>query len=87
MWMRSLDSVDLIRHYRKEVQDVKSELVEKAIGQLTTGKDAEKVILELANKLTNRLMHAPTRAIQDAAKKGEVAQLRQLTKMLGIDQE
>lgn len=87
MWMRSLDSVGLIRHYRKDVQDVKSELVDKAISQLNTGKDAEKVILELANKLTNRLMHAPTRAIQDAAKKGEVAQLRQLKKMLGIDQE
>ncbi|OUS68577.1 glutamyl-tRNA reductase [Pseudoalteromonas sp. A601] len=87
MWMRSLDSVDLIRSYRQDVQDIKSELVDKAISQLTTGKDAEKVILELANKLTNRLMHAPTRAIQDAAKKGEVDQLSQLKKMLGIDQE
>ena len=87
MWVRSLDSVDLIRHYRNDVQTIKSELVERAVSQLNTGKDAEKIILELANKLTNRLMHAPTRAIQDAAKKGEVAQLTQLKKMLGIDQE
>ncbi|WP_179959146.1 glutamyl-tRNA reductase [Pseudoalteromonas rhizosphaerae] len=87
MWMRSLDSVDLIRSYRQDVHDIKSELVDKAISQLNTGKDAEKIILELANKLTNRLMHAPTRAIQDAAKKGEVAQLSQLKKMLGIEQE
>ena len=87
MWMRSLDSVDLIRSYRQDVHDIKSELVDKAVSQLSTGKDAEKVILELANKLTNRLMHAPTRAIQDAAKKGEVDQLSQLKKMLGIDQE
>ncbi|CAM4120105.1 glutamyl-tRNA reductase [Pseudoalteromonas ostreae] len=87
MWMRSLDSVDLIRSYRQDVHDIKSELVDKAVSQLNTGKDAEKIILELANKLTNRLMHAPTRAIQDAAKKGEVAQLSQLKKMLGIDQE
>ncbi|HCV03849.1 MAG TPA: glutamyl-tRNA reductase, partial [Pseudoalteromonas sp.] len=57
MWLRSLDSVDLIRHYRNDVQDIKSELVEKALGQLQAGKEAEKVILELANKLTNRLMH------------------------------
>ena len=87
MWLRSLDSVDLIRHYRNDVQDIKSELVEKALSQLQAGKEAEKVILELANKLTNRLMHAPTRAIQDAAKKGEAAELSQLKKMLGIDQE
>lgn len=87
MWLRSLDSVDLIRHYRNDVQDIKSELVERALSQLQTGKEAEKVILELANKLTNRLMHAPTRAIQDAAKNGEAAELSQLKKMLGIDQE
>ena len=87
MWLRSLDSVDLIRHYRNDVQTTKAELVDRALSQLNTGKNAEKVILELANKLTNRLMHAPTRAIQDAAKKGEVAQLNQLKKMLGIDQE
>jgi glutamyl-tRNA reductase len=87
MWLRSLDSVDIIRLYRNDVQDIKSELVEKALGQLQAGKDAEKVILELANKLTNRLMHAPTRAIQDAAKNGEAAELSQLKKMLGIDQE
>ena len=87
MWLRSLDSVDLIRHYRNDVQTTKAELVDRALSQLNTGKSAEKVILELANKLTNRLMHAPTRAIQDAAKKGEVAQLNQLKKMLGIDQE
>jgi glutamyl-tRNA reductase len=40
MWLRSLDSVDLIRHYRNDVQDIKSELVEKALSQLQAGKEA-----------------------------------------------
>ena len=31
MWLRSLDSVDLIRHYRNDVQDIKSELVEPSV--------------------------------------------------------
>ena len=44
MWLRSLDSVDLIRHYRNDVQTTKAELVDRALSQLNTGKDAEKVI-------------------------------------------
>ncbi|KAF7775229.1 glutamyl-tRNA reductase [Pseudoalteromonas citrea] len=86
-WQRSLESVDVIREYRKNAQDVKNELVEKALNQLQSGKSSEKVLLELANKLTNRLTHAPTRAIQEAAKQGDIEQLAQLKQTLGIEQE
>jgi glutamyl-tRNA reductase len=86
-WQRSLQSVDVIREYRKNAQDVKNELVEKALNQLQSGKSSEKVLLELANKLTNRLTHAPTRAIQEAAKQGDIEQLAQLKHTLGIEQE
>jgi glutamyl-tRNA reductase len=86
-WQRSLQSVDVIRDYRENAQDVKNELVEKALNQLQSGKSSEKVLLELANKLTNRLTHAPTRAIQEAAKQGDIEQLAQLKHTLGIEQE
>ncbi|MBE0369010.1 MULTISPECIES: glutamyl-tRNA reductase [Pseudoalteromonas] len=86
-WQRSLQSVDVIREYRKNAQEVKNELVDKALNQLQSGKSSEKVLLELANKLTNRLTHAPTRAIQEAAKLGDIEQLAQLKQTLGIEQE
>ncbi len=87
LWLKSLDSVELIKHYRNEVSAIKDDLVLKALVQLEGGKSADKVILELANKLTNRLMHAPTKAIKDAVQNGELNQLAQMKKMLGIDQE
>ncbi|PAJ74401.1 glutamyl-tRNA reductase [Pseudoalteromonas sp. NBT06-2] len=86
VWLKSLDSVDLIREYRMQVNGIKNELVERATAQLSAGKPAEKVILELANKLSNRLMHAPTRSIKLAAEDGELAQLVQLKYILGIDE-
>ena len=86
-WQRSLQSVDVIRDYRTNAQQVKNDLVEKALNQLQSGKSSEKVLLELANKLTNRLTHAPTRAIQEAAKQGDIEQLAQLKQTLGIEQE
>ncbi len=87
VWLKSLDSVDIIRVYRSKVDTLKTELVERASAQINAGKPAEKVILELANKLSNRLMHAPTSAIKQAAETGELAQLAQLKKVLGIEQE
>lgn len=85
VWLKSLDSVDLIRDYRMQVNAIKNELVERATAQMSAGKPAEKVILELANKLSNRLMHAPTRSIKQAAENGQLAQLVQLKNILGID--
>lgn len=86
-WQRSLHSVDVIRQYRQSAQEIKNELVEKAINQLQSGKEADKIIIELANKLSNRLTHAPTRAIQEAAKEGDIDKLAQLKQTLGIEQE
>jgi glutamyl-tRNA reductase len=86
-WQRSQGSIDVIRQYRDAAQEVKTELVEKAVNQLQSGKSAEKVLLELANKLTNRLTHAPTRAIQAAAQEGDIDKLAVLKQTLGIEQE
>ncbi|PCK31012.1 glutamyl-tRNA reductase [Pseudoalteromonas piscicida] len=86
-WQRSLHSVDVIRQYRQSAQEIKNELVEKALNQLQSGKDADKIIIELANKLSNRLTHAPTRAIQEAAREGNIDKLAQLKQTLGIEQE
>ncbi|QZO13692.1 glutamyl-tRNA reductase [Pseudoalteromonas piscicida] len=86
-WQRSLHSVDVIRQYRQSAQEIKNELVDKAINQLQSGKEADKIIIELANKLSNRLTHAPTRAIQEAAKEGDIDKLAQLKQTLGIEQE
>jgi glutamyl-tRNA reductase len=86
-WLRSQGSIDVIRQYRDAAQEVKTELVEKAVNQLQSGKSAEKVLLELANKLTNRLTHAPTRAIQAAAQEGDIDKLAVLKQTLGIEQE
>lgn len=86
-WLNSLDSVDLIRSYRGQTEQIKQELLEKALMQLHNGKDAEKVMQELANKLVNRIIHAPTRAITQAAQSGEVAELAHIKKILNLDTE
>ncbi|KLN66086.1 MULTISPECIES: glutamyl-tRNA reductase [Vibrio] len=84
-WMRSLQAVDSIREYRQSANEIREELLSKSLQSLAAGADAEKVLLELSNKLTNKLIHAPTRALQSAAEKGEPARLATIRQSLGLD--
>ncbi|NRA52840.1 MAG: glutamyl-tRNA reductase [Gammaproteobacteria bacterium] len=86
-WTRSLESIDYIRQYREQSLTVKNELVEKALTKLAAGIDAEKVMIELANKLTNKLIHSPTRAMSDASHAGDVTKLSVLCDALGLEQD
>lgn len=84
-WVRSLESVDSIREYRTQSLAVKDEMVDKALNKLAQGGDSEKVLLELANKLTNKLIHAPTQALTAASRQGDLNALGQLRSALGLD--
>lgn len=85
-WMRSLQAVDSIRQYRKQANDTRQDILSKSLQALAAGGDPEKVLLELSNKLTNKLIHAPTKALQDAAEQGEPAKLAVIRQSLGLDQ-
>jgi len=63
-WLQLQDKADWLRDYRQRCEQVKTELVARAHNQLAAGQDPEKVMAELATKLSNRLMHSPTRAIR-----------------------
>ncbi|WP_133407905.1 glutamyl-tRNA reductase [Parashewanella tropica] len=83
--LRSLRNVDSIRQYREQSLAVKDELVAKALNKMEQGGDQQQVILELANKLTNRLIHAPTQALTKASRQGDVNTLETLKSILGLD--
>lgn len=63
-WLQLQDNIDWVRDYRERCDIVKTELVQRALNQLANGQDAEKVIQEMATRLSNRLMHAPTKTIR-----------------------
>ncbi|QYO70697.1 glutamyl-tRNA reductase [Vibrio cholerae] len=84
-WMRSLQAVDSIRDYRKKANEAREELLNKSLQALAAGGDPEKLLIELSNKLTNKLIHTPTRALQTAAEQGEPAKLAVIRQSLGLD--
>ncbi|MDD1792626.1 glutamyl-tRNA reductase [Enterovibrio makurazakiensis] len=84
-WMRSRDAVDSIKQYRADSEALKNELLNKSLQALASGADPQKVLAELSNKLTNKLIHAPTQAMQEAARNGDERTLDTLRQSLGLD--
>ncbi|MCW8332123.1 glutamyl-tRNA reductase [Photobacterium sp. SDRW27] len=84
-WLRSLEAVDSIRQYRCYADDIKTELLSRSLQAIANGSEPEKVLAELSNKLTNKLIHAPTRAMQQAAHNGEPEKLAVIRETLGLE--
>ncbi|GLR75477.1 glutamyl-tRNA reductase [Aliivibrio sifiae] len=84
-WIRSRQAVNSIRQYRNNSEAIRTELLQKSIQALASGQNAEKVLAELSNKLTNKLIHAPTLAMQQAAKNGEPDKLAVIRTSIGLD--
>ena len=83
-WQQSQTSIDVLKSFRDQSESQKDVLVSKALNQLADGKHAEDVVQELANKLTNSLIHAPTKALQKAASEQNVEQLSLLKDALAL---
>ncbi len=84
-WLRGLNTQDAVLSYRQQSMEERDLLIEKAMSQLNNGKNPEAVVAELATKLTNKLMHAPTTALQSAAQGGELDKLIYLRDVFSLD--
>ena len=85
-WQNSQASIDLLKAYRDQSTNQRDTLVTRALNQLADGKEASSVLLELANKLTNSLIHAPTTALKKAAHEQDEQRLAVLQDALGLTQ-
>ena len=69
-WLRSLAAVATIREYRDRATASRDELVEKALRQIAAGKPVDAILNNLANGLTQRLLHVPSLRMRQAAAQG-----------------
>jgi len=86
-WLRAQDGLDVLRRYRTQAECHRDEILAKALQRLARGDDPAQALAFLANTLTNRLIHAPTRAIRDAAGQGDMESLAALRRLLDIRDE
>lgn len=87
LWLKLHQSSNLIKSYRQQAEQIRLELLDKAIISLQQGTDSEKVLQELSYKLMNRLLHTPTQVMQELVKLGETKGLQLFSQSLGLDEK
>ncbi|WP_392559822.1 glutamyl-tRNA reductase [Orbus mooreae] len=83
-WLRSRNAVDLVKQYRENAEMIKLELTGKAVSAIKQGADVDDVLNKLSYQLTNRLIHAPTQTLLQAATKDCCDCLKVLSESFGL---
>jgi len=84
-WLESLKAVESIRNYRQNSERLRDEQLTRAVSALENGADAQKVLKELAFKLTNKLIHHPSQALTQVSRSGDDNELQILRSALGLN--
>lgn len=84
-WLQAQSASETIREYRARAEQTREELVSKALAALEQGGDVREIIDSLSHKLTNRLIHVPTKSLQQAARDGDDQRLQMLRNSLGLE--
>ena len=84
-WYRALPTQEQIRRYREQALSWQQDEVQRAVQLLQQGQPAEALLNELAHRLTNKLLHAPTEALRQAGESGDRETLAILSQALGLD--
>lgn len=66
-WLDSLDAVSTIRALRGQAEQIQEEVLQSSINRLKQGGDPERILLETARNLTNKLIHAPSAKLRNAS--------------------
>ncbi len=86
-WLKVHQFSGLIRAYRDSAEQTRQALLEKALLSLRQGENAEQILQELSYKLTNKLIHQPTRAMQTMVKSGNAQGLQAFSDSIGSTSE
>ncbi|MDF7669930.1 glutamyl-tRNA reductase [Orbaceae bacterium ESL0721] len=83
-WQKTRHVVDFIKLYRNNADQIKRELESKAIKAIKQGANVDDVLAEFSYKLTNKLIHAPTQTLLQAASHGCDDCFKVLSEGLGL---
>jgi glutamyl-tRNA reductase len=71
--LKVLDAVPMIRELRSQAETARDQTLDHARRMLAAGHEPDQVLEYLAGTLTNRLLHAPSASLRDAAERGDDA--------------
>lgn len=85
-WLRSLDAVNAILDYRTSAEQMRDEVLNRALRLIDNGKPADEALRYLAHTLTNKLLHTPSSNLRRAGFDGQLEVLKAASSLLRIQQ-
>lgn len=83
--LRTLDAAPTIRDLRDDAEQLRTQTLEQAQRMLAAGRDPRTVVEFLASTLTNRLLHAPSQRLREAAEQGEADLIAAARTLFALD--
>ena len=83
-WLKARYAIDYVKQYRSNAQSIKRELEIKALNAIKQGANVDEVFAEFSHRLTNKLIHAPTQTLLNAATHDCEDCFKVLSKGLGL---
>jgi glutamyl-tRNA reductase len=81
-WLNSLEAVDTITDYRANAEQMRDEVLARALRMLDNGKSPQEALGFLAHTLTNKLLHAPSVNLRQASSQGKSELLKAAHQLL-----
>ncbi len=81
---RARHSIAAIKSYRQYAEQLRDEVLQKALRDLDNGLQAEQVVRQMAKSLTNKLLHNPTQQLKQAGEEGQHELLMLSQQLLGF---
>lgn len=85
--LQGLNAVPTIRAVREHAGSLRDETLQQARQMLQHGQAADEVMHFLADTLTNRLLHAPTAYLREAAHEGREHIIKEARALFGLDRD
>lgn len=84
-WQQAQNNVDVVKSYRDSQTHISTTLLNKALTQIDDGQDPKEVLASFSHKLSNQMMHGPTKALAQAAQLQDNRTLKILTDALNLN--
>ena len=75
-WLYGIRAARTLKRIREQSHEFERDLTERAIRRLRSGQDPEAVLQQMANTLTNKILHLPSKHLRQAAEQQDYEVLK-----------
>ena len=75
-WLYGIRANRTLKRIREQSHEFEKDLLDRAINKIRSGQDPEAVLQQMANTLTNKILHLPSKRLREAAEQQDYEVLK-----------